>query len=160
MIVNLSTFFRSSLAIDPTDDISLSDEIRFQLLYLDIEKVRFPNRLHVRTDIPDDLASARVPPLILQPLVENAIKHGVARSARPVIVSISAREEDGQLALVVENDSGGGATDVATTDGTGVGITNVCERLAARFGGGADCEHGALPGGGYRVTIRMPLETE
>jgi hypothetical protein len=156
MIVNLSTFFRSSLAIDPTDDIRLADEIDFQQLYLDIEKVRFPNRLHVRTDIPDSLKSARVPPLILQPLVENAIKHGVARTTDPVTVSISAREEEGRLVLEVEND-GGGTRHAAAPEGTGVGLANVCDRLAARFGPEADCDHGPLPGGGYRVTIAMPL---
>jgi signal transduction histidine kinase len=159
MIVNLSTFFRSSLAIDPTADITLAQEIDFQRLYLDIEKVRFPNRLRVRTDIPAGLGPARVPPLILQPLVENAIKHGVARSAQPVTVAIVAREVDSRLVLEVENDGGAPAGDVAAA-GTGVGLANVCERLAARFGRGAECRHAPLPDGGYRVTIAMPLDTD
>jgi Histidine kinase/Histidine kinase-, DNA gyrase B-, and HSP90-like ATPase len=157
MIVNLSTFFRSSLAIDPADDITLAEEIQFQRLYLDIEKVRFPKRLEVRTDIPAELEGVRVPPLILQPLVENAIKHGVARSARPVVLAIAARVEDSRLLLTVEND-GGAAPGTHVPDGTGVGLTNVCERLAARFGAAAECDHGPLPGGGYRVTVAMPLE--
>jgi hypothetical protein len=156
MIVNLSTFFRSSLAIDPADDITLAQEIDFQRLYLDIEKVRFPRRLEVRTDIPDTLAGARVPPLILQPVVENAIKHGVARSTAPVTLRIAAREEDSRLILTVENDGGTGGA--GAPGGTGVGLANVCERLAARFGTAADCAHGPLPGGGYQVTITMPLE--
>jgi two-component sensor histidine kinase len=159
MIVNLSTFFRSSLAIDPTDDITLAEEIQFQQLYLDIEKVRFPKRLEIRTDIPPELERARVPPLILQPLVENAIKHGVARSARPVTVRIAAAAENDRLVLTVEND-GGAASGTHSPDGTGVGLTNVCERLSARFGRAAECDHGPLPGGGYRVTIAMPLETD
>jgi signal transduction histidine kinase len=159
MIVNLSTFFRSSLAIDPADDITLAEEIRFQRLYLDIEKVRFPKRLEVRTDIPTELEGARVPPLILQPLVENAIKHGVARSTRPVTLSIAARAEDSRLVLTVEN-NGGAAPGSHAPDGTGVGLTNVCERLAARFGAAAECKSGPLPGGGYRVTIAMPLESD
>ena len=159
MIVNLSTFFRSSLAIDPADDISLAQEIEFQRLYLDIEKVRFPKRLEVRTEIPVELESARVPPLILQPLVENAIKHGVARSTGPVTLRIGAGVEDSRLVLTVEN--GGGAVSGARgPDGTGVGLNNVCERLAARFGSAAQCVHGPLPGGGYRVTIAMPLESD
>ena len=159
MIVNLSTFFRSSLALDPAEDVSLADEIGFQLLYLDIEKVRFPNRLKVETDIPPGLASARVPPLLLQPIVENAIKHGVARSPDPVTVAIAAREEDGRLILTVEND-GGPAREEQVEAGTGVGLNNVCERLAARFGGAASCEHGPRPGGGYRVTLAMPVLSE
>ena len=158
MIVNLSTFFRSSLAIDPADDITLAQEIQFQQLYLDIEKVRFPRRLEVRVDIPPQLEGARVPPLILQPLVENAIKHGVARSARPVTLRIAARDEDARLILAVENDCGE-ASGARGPDGTGLGLNNVCERLAARFGAAAQCAHGPLPNGGYRVTLSMPLES-
>jgi LytS/YehU family sensor histidine kinase len=159
MIVNLSTFFRSSLTLDPGEDVSLGQEIEFQQLYLDIEKLRFPRRLEVCAEIPAELRAARVPPLILQPLVENAIKHGVARTPSPVRLTIAAREEDGQLILTVENDRGP-AEPAGGEQGTGVGLVNVCERLAARFGGAAACEHGPLPGGGWRVTLTMPLETE
>jgi hypothetical protein len=159
MIVNLSAFFRSSLALDPSDDITLAQEIEFQQLYLDIEKARFPKRLDVRIDVPADLRSARVPPLILQPLVENAIKHGVARTAEPVRLTLAAREEDSRLILTVENDRGPDQPRKSDHD-TGVGLVNVCERLAARFGGEATCEHGALPGGGWRVTLSMPILSE
>lgn len=154
MIVNLSAFFRSSLALDPSEDISLAQEIEFQKLYLDIEKLRFSRRLDVRIDVPPALRAARVPPLILQPLVENAIKHGVARTAEPVRLTVAAREEDGRLILTVENDRGPAE---AGRGGTGVGLVNVCERLAARFGREAVCEHGPLPGGGWRVTLSMPV---
>jgi hypothetical protein len=159
MIVNLSTFFRTSLTMDPAEDIVLAQEIEFQQLYLDIEKVRFPNRLQVRIDVPDDLGHARVPPLILQPLVENAIKHGVARTTEPVTLAIRAREEDARLLLSVENDRGPAA---ATNghDHAGVGLANVRGRLAARFGDEGECVHGPLPGGGYRVTLAMPLEID
>jgi hypothetical protein len=157
MIVNLSAFFRSSLALDPSEDITLAQEIGFQQLYLDIEKSRFPRRLDVRIEVPADLRGARVPPLILQPLVENAIKYGVARTAEPVRLTIAAREEDAQLVLTVENDRGP-AEASKSEHGTGVGLVNVCERLAARFGAEAICEHGPLPGGGWRVTLYMPLE--
>src|SRR4051812_10965123 len=148
MIVNLSTFFRTSLALDPTQDITLAQEIEFQQLYLDIEKVRFPNRLQVRIDVPRDLRSAKVPPLILQPVVENAIKHGVARTTEPVILTIRAREEDARLLISVENDRGPAVCPEHEHGRTGVGLTNVCDRLAARFGPEGECEHGPLPGGG------------
>ncbi|HET9638660.1 MAG TPA: histidine kinase [Allosphingosinicella sp.] len=156
MIVNLSAFFRSSLALDPSEDITLAQEIEFQQLYLDIEKLRFPKRLEVRIEVPADLRGARVPPLILQPLVENAIKHGVARTAEPVRLTISAREEDARLILTVENDRGP-AEPAKDEHCTGVGLVNVCERLAARFGPEATCEHGPLPGGGWQVTLSMPV---
>jgi two-component system LytT family sensor kinase len=159
MIVNLSTFFRSSLTLDPGEDIALSQEIEFQQLYLDIEKSRFPKRLFLRIAVPEGLRGARVPPLILQPLVENAIKHGVARTTAPVQLTIAAREEDGKLILNVENDRG--PPEPAPDDhGTGVGLVNVCGRLAARFGGEALCESGPLPEGGWRVTLTLPLETD
>jgi hypothetical protein len=157
MIVNLSAFFRSSLALDPSEDITLAQEIEFQQLYLDIEKARFPRRLDVRIEVPADLRGARVPPLILQPLVENAIKHGVARTAEPVRLTIAAREQDSELILTVENDRGP-SEPVKSEHCTGVGLVNVCERLAARFGSEAECEHGPLPDGGWRVTLSMPLE--
>jgi hypothetical protein len=159
MIVNLSTFFRSGLSIDPSEDVTLAREMEFQQLYLDIEQVRFPNRLKVVTDVPAELRTARVPPLILQPLVENAIKHGVARTVDEVTLTISAREEDSRLILTVEND-GGAPAGTAAADGTSVGLANVCQRLAARFGNEGECEAGPLPGGGYRVTLSMPLETD
>jgi two-component system, LytTR family, sensor kinase len=159
MIVNLSAFFRSSLALDPSEDISLSQEIEFQQLYLDIEKLRFPKRLDVRIDVSADLRAARVPPLILQPLVENAIKHGVARTAEPVRLTVAAREEDSRLILTVENDHGPDRPRKSDHD-TGVGLVNVRERLAARFGGEATCEHGPLPGGGWRVALSMPMEID
>ena len=109
--------------------------------------------------VPAPLEAARVPALLLQPLVENAIKHGVARTSEPVRLTIAAREEDSQLILTVENDRGPAGAAMGE-HGTGVGLANVCERLAARFGGEAACEHGPLPGGGWRVTLTMPLLTE
>jgi two-component system, LytTR family, sensor kinase len=158
MIVGLSTFFRASLSIDPTGDISLAEELKFQELYLDIEKVRFPNRLRVRFDVAEEVKGALVPPLILQPIVENAIKHGVARTPATVTLTISARDEDGLLRITIENDHGPprSAAD-ADGSGTGVGLANVRERLFARFGAESACEQESLPGGGFRVTIKMPL---
>ena len=91
--------------------------------------------------------------------VENAIKHGVARTAEPVRLTVAAREEDSRLILTVENDRGP-AEPGGGEHGTGVGLVNVCERLAARFGSEALCEHGPLPGGGWRVTLSMPMETD
>ena len=157
MIVGLSTFFRASLSIDPTENISLAEEIKFQLLYLDIEKVRFPHRLRVEVRVPKALEQVPVPPLILQPIVENAIKHGVARTTEQVTLTIEAVEEGGRLVVRIENDRGPDPS-AAVMHGTGVGLANVCDRLAARFGREAECSHERLPDGGYRVTIAMPLE--
>jgi two-component system, LytTR family, sensor kinase len=154
MILNLSNFFRTSLTADPTEDITLAEEITMQRLYLDIERARFPERLQVEIDVPDMLKDARVPGMLLQPLVENAIKYGVSRSTRPVSVLIRAFAEADTLHLVVEDDGDAGAP---TTHGHGVGIKNVCDRLKARFGDASACLRGPRPGGGWRVELVMPL---
>jgi hypothetical protein len=155
MILSLSNFFRSTLAVDPTSDVSLAEEIRFQMLYLDIEKARFPSRLNVQTNIPDELLDARMPALLLQPIIENAIKYGVARAKQEVTLSIRASEDDGRLTVTIENNAN--PADQVDDHGTGVGLTNVCERLSARFGGAAQCRFGPIETGGYRVTLTMPL---
>jgi two-component system, LytTR family, sensor kinase len=154
MITNLATFFRSSLTGDPAADVALSDEIDMQRLYLDIERVRFPERLSVLMDVPEDLQNARVPGMILQPLVENAIRHGVARSSKPVTLAIRAWAENGFIHLVVEDDAQGSG-DISR--GAGVGLKNVSDRLAARFDGSARAVHGPRDGGGFRVSLVMPM---
>jgi len=156
MILNLSTFFRTSLTADPTEDVLLSEEIRLQRLYLDIEAVRFPERLKVAITVPPSLSNACVPCLILQPLVENALKYGVSRTKRPVTVYISAREDSHGLVLSVEDD-GDAFPEGEKPAGTGVGLKNVIDRLKARFGDEASCRHGPLPQGGYAVTLFLPL---
>jgi LytS/YehU family sensor histidine kinase len=158
MITNLATFFRTSLTSDPTADVALSDEIDMQRLYLDIERIRFPERLSVVIDVPAELEDARVPGLILQPLVENAVKHGVAHSSRPVTITIRARASNDAIHLSVEDDADGAALAVhGNSVGDGVGLSNVRGRLAARFDGAANSRHGRRDGGGFRVDLTMPL---
>ncbi len=157
MIINLSTFFRTSLTADPTDDVPLSEEIFLQRLYLDIEAVRFPERLVIDIDVPETLHDACVPGLILQPLVENAVKYGVSRARRPVTVRIRAVEEMAGLSLVVEDNGNPGPQMNGHVGGTGVGLQNVRDRLIARFGNAGDCRWGSKPGGGFAVKLTMPL---
>ena len=160
MLLALSTFFRTTLSVDPSADVTLADEINLQRLYLEIEKVRFPSRLRVEIDIPKDLESARLPALVLQPLVENAIKYGVSPTTEKVTLRIEARSlGDGRFSITVTNNGKPGAhpeRDMA--DSTGVGLTNVCQRLNARFGAQAKCEFGPLPKGGYQVHLTLPLD--
>jgi signal transduction histidine kinase len=156
MLMNLSTFFRATLSADPTADVALEEEIKLQRLYLDIEQIRFPQRLAVEVDIPEPLLMARVPVLILQPIVENAVKYGVAKSRKPVTVRITAYEEAGRLHLKVKDD-GDAPPPESDEGGTGVGLRNVCERLTARYGVRAGCLYGADPDGGYTVHLYMPV---
>ena len=155
MIQTISTFYRRSLAGDPTSDVPLEEEIRLQRLYLEIEAVRFPDRLRTAFEIPEALESACVPGMILQPLVENSVKYGVAPVARTVTVTLSARVEHGRLVLTVSDD-GPGAPLEEGFGGTGIGLQNVRDRLAARFGGDASVVSGST-GTGYATIIRIPL---
>ncbi|HYZ48666.1 MAG TPA: histidine kinase [Sphingomonas sp.] len=154
MIMNLSTFYRTSLSGDPMDDVPLAEEVRLQRLYLDIEAVRFPDRLITEIDVPEELMQLCVPGLILQPLVENAIKYGVSRANRPVTISIVARRERGKLVLTISDDGKGPAE--PGEHGTGVGLANVRDRLHARFGSKAGLVTHAPKGGGFVVTLAMP----
>ena len=156
MIINLATFFRTSLTGDPTEDVPLAEEIRLQRLYLDIERARFPDRLLVSVEVDDALAAACVPGLILQPLVENAVKYAVSRSRRAVTIRIAAWQDASGLSIAVEDD--GDAIDAALGDAsTGVGLRNVRDRLTARFGDLATCRWGPRPAGGFAVTLTLPL---
>ncbi|WAT17172.1 histidine kinase [Aurantiacibacter sp. MUD11] len=156
MIQMISTFYRRSLADDPTSDVPLSEEIEVQKLYLDIEAVRFPMRLVANYDVPPELQNALIPGMILQPLIENSVKHAVAPSSGQVTITLSAREEYDRLVVTV-SDNGQSAEDRDDTrPGFGIGLTNVRERLEARFGKEATVVSGHVPGG-YATHLRMPL---
>jgi len=163
MLLALSTFFRTSLSLDPTADVTLAEEIDLQRLYLDIEKARFPDRLHFEIDVPAELERARLPALILQPIVENAIKYGVSKSRKAVLLRIEARQiADGRMLIEISNrlkNGGKDALPAATHEGTGLGIANVCQRLEARFGSRGECRFGPIAGGGYKVALILPIET-
>ena len=154
MIQNLSTFYRTSLSSDPLEEVTLAEEVELQQQYLGIEAVRFPERLRTRIEIAPELATERVPALILQPLVENAIKYGVSRSTRPVTVSISATASDGWMTIIVDDD---GEDSPTKEHGNGIGLANVRDRLEARYGDSASLTKGRKPDGGYRATIVIPI---
>ncbi|MEP3224962.1 MAG: histidine kinase [Parasphingorhabdus sp.] len=157
MILNLSKFYRTSLSGDPLEDVALSEEVHLQNLYLDIEAVRFPKRLKTETDIPAELNDVLVPGLILQPLVENAIKHGVAHSKRPVTISISATTKGDFLKLTVADDGEANAEHASSDQNNGIGLANVRDRLETRFGTQAKLKTTRLDKGGFVAELIMPL---
>ncbi len=157
MIMTLSNFFRASLAANPTEDVRLEEEIALQQLYLDIEKIRFPKRLHVKIDLPDPLRDIAVPALILQPLVENAVKHGVSRSNQSVNLTIAAQQQDGMLVLSIVDDAPLPPSNAEKSAGNGIGLSNVRDRLAARFGPAAKFETHRPPEGGFVATLTIPV---
>ena len=155
MIQTLSNYYRRSLAEDPAGEVTLGQEIEQQRLYLELESVRFPERLITSFDIPLELGEVPVPGMILQPLVENAVRYAVAPTSRAVTVSIAARAEHGQLVLTVSNDGPRANKDAA--GGFGIGLANVRDRLAARFGDAANFVSGPAADGGWISEIRQPL---
>jgi two-component system LytT family sensor kinase len=155
MLLTLSDFLRSTLALGASGTIDLAQEIELQRLYLAIEKERFAGRMTVEIEIPADLEKAQVPPLILQPLVENAIRHGVGRSEELTRIRIGAATSNGQLHLAVQDV---GALREAPRPGTGLGLVNTRERLRVQFGDRAGLSTKDLSARGYRVEIDLPLE--
>ena len=126
--------------------------------YLEIERARFEERLVVTIDIPRELETMRIPSLILQPLVENAMKHGISKNRNGGEVCIAAKVEQGSsgpfVSLVV-SDTGSGRKGIATT-GAGVGLTNIRERLASYYDGKADFSITTDQISGTRAEIRLP----
>ncbi|WP_369060303.1 histidine kinase [Caulobacter sp. 73W] len=152
MVVRLAAFFRGALAKDPLQDVRLEEEVALQRLYLDIERVRF-EALKVEVDIPAELLSAQVPSLILQPIIENAVKHGVNDPERETLIAISAWSEDDVLFLKVQDD--GPSADGVVREGTG--MENIRRRLAARFGRHGRVDVKVEPGVGFVATLVLPL---
>jgi len=155
MLLNLAEFLRSAMARGRDGTIGLKEEIELQRLYLGLEEARFADRMKVEIDVPDALAGARVPTLILQPLVENAVRHGVDRSEGPTTIRILAERRGESLGLVVEDDGKGDGR--PPKRGTGLGLVNVRERLNAHFGEAGRLETARRGEGGFRAEIEMPL---
>ena len=156
MVLSLSTFMRTTLSLDPMHDVSLTDEIALQEEYLEIERERFSDRMTFNVDVPENARDALVPSLILQPLIENAIKHGVGATSGPVEIVLSASRIADHLHIVVENDMPRGDIKGNRLPGMGVGLRNVEERLRARFQEEAHFSSGCISPGRYRVAIELP----
>ena len=154
MCVQLSDFLRLTLGLGERASVSLAEEVGLLRTYLDIEQVRFGKRLQVAWEVDESLATLDLPPLLLQPLVENAIKHGLAQVAEGGTLRIGARRDGSRILLVVENPRD---PEVGPSPGLGLGLKAVRERLLGRFGEGARLEVEALPER-HRVTLFIPSE--
>ncbi|MDQ3070471.1 MAG: histidine kinase [Acidobacteriota bacterium] len=158
MCLELADFFRASLKAGIEPRIPLSSELTLLRRYLDIERVRFGSRLNVEFDERGDVSGMLVPPLLLQPLVENAVRHGIATLVDGGTVRISVVREEDRVEISVENafDPDG------RRPGTGVGLTNVRERLDATFRGAATIRAVTLdqPEPVFKVSISLPSGAE
>jgi hypothetical protein len=157
MLSRLCDFLRTALMADGKGKVTLGEELETLQTYLEIEGIRFGDRLTVEFVCPDALIELPVPNFILQPLVENAVKHAVARTSRPVIVRVAARQEGKDLLLSV-TDNGGGAGG-PTSAGTGVGLANTRRRLEVLYGARGRLETMAHDEG-YLAIVRLPIDAE
>ncbi len=155
-ISRLEELLRRSLEADAAQLVPLSRELEFLEMYLEIQKTRFQDRLRVAFDVPADLRGARVPNLILQPIVENAIKHGVSAQPGAGSVEISARRLNGMLVLTVRDD-GPGLTESPRTGGSGLGLANTRERLQQLYGDDHRLALENAVSGGVEVTLGLPF---
>ena len=154
MIAGLSDLLRDVLQDRPEQEVRLRDELAFLTRYLSVEEVRFSDRLQVAVDAEESLLDAYVPNLVLQPLVENAIKHGISRRASAGHLTISAERRNGTLALRVTDDGPGLGTEPPTE---GVGLRNVRARLSHLYGGNQGLVLAQAPSGGAIVTVTLPF---
>jgi signal transduction histidine kinase len=156
MIAGLSDLLRHTLENSGKQEIPLREELDFLELYLDIQQMRFSDRLTVRMEVAPETLNARVPNLILQPLVENAIRHGVAARVSSGLIAISARLVNGLLQLKVSDDGPGLKRDWRMEDGAGIGLSNTRERLKQLYGREHRFEVRNREGGGVEATLLIP----
>jgi sensor histidine kinase YesM len=161
MLARLSNFLRYTLANEPTAHVTLSQEVETLKLYLEIEKMRFEQRLRPEFDIDPRTAKARLPSLLLQPLVENAIKYAVTPQEEGAEIRVAARLAGDRVQITV-SDTGPGLIEGRNRPSlsTGVGLTNIRERLAQAFGQDHRFETRTDPGRGFRVEIEIPFQLE
>lgn len=160
MLVRLSQYYRGSLSEYSLADVPLKHEFDHQRLYLELEQFRFADRLVIHADLPAAFERALVPGLILQPLLENAVKHGIHPPGKQTRIALEVSAE-GQALVITVQDNGPGAPASAApgtgAPGTGVGLDNVRQRLAARYGAAARLETSIPDTGGFRARVTLPL---
>jgi signal transduction histidine kinase len=159
MLVGLSDLLRHTLDHSSKHEVELKQEINFIKLYLSIQQMRFSDRLRIQYDIDPGTMHALVPNLILQPLTENALRHGIASSADSGTVGISSTLENGHLRLTVYDDGAGLPDDWQMKSSTGIGLANTAARLQQLYDDDHQFDIRNRPAGGVEVTILLPFKT-
>ena len=157
MIVGLSEFLRRATERSHRPQVTLAEEVEYLQRYLDIQQVRFGERLKVRVEIPAELMNEQVPELLLQPLVENAIKHGIATRVAGGNIRVNVARLGGRLQLSVYND-GPGFPEDWQTHGSGIGLANLRTRLRILHGDASDLEMKRAGAAGVEVIVTLPLK--
>jgi signal transduction histidine kinase len=156
MVVSLGDLLRATLSETGGQEVTLKRELEVLDLYLNIQLIRFQDRLKVNSDVDPRALDACVPNLVLQPLVENAIKHGITPHSLDGVIDIGARREGSSLVLTVRDDGPGLRQPVSMTK-EGVGLANTRARLEHLYGAGQSFTYGNAPGGGFEVELKIPF---
>ncbi len=160
MIAGLSDLLRGALRADQAPEVPLRDELAFVERYLAIERIRFEDRLETRVTADPGVLDALVPALILLPLVENAIRHGIERRLRPGSVEVEAARRNGDLVLRVQDSGSGPSPAAPVPDGAGIGLTNTRTRLRHLYGDRHRLALTPTADGGAVAVVELPLHTE
>jgi sensor histidine kinase YesM len=158
IVSQLGSLLRFVLDQNKKQHVPLRDELDFVRNYLNIEQVRFLDRLTTTYDIAPDTLDAQVPSLLLQPLVENAIKHGFASQTGQGHIQVKSLRENGHILLTVTDDGNGSTIDVNNLPGSGIGLKNVQERLELIYKGDASMQIHTAEGEGFEVKIKLPYQ--
>jgi LytS/YehU family sensor histidine kinase len=159
MLARLSSFLRYTLVNEPTAKVTLAQEVETLKLYLEIEKMRFEDRLRPHFRIESDTIGARLPSLLLQPLIENAIKYAVTPSENGADIWITAMREGQAVRIEVADNGSGDGDDLAASPSTGVGLANIRDRLSQAYGAAHRFETRKNEHGGFSVILEIPYET-
>ena len=165
MLSRLSSFLRYTLANEPTAHVTVAQEVETLKLYLEIEKMRFEERLRPAFDVDPRVERARLPSLLLQPLVENAIKYAVTPQEEGAEIHVGVRL-DGERVRIAVSDTGPGLQDPARRPSlspalsTGVGLANIRERLVQAYGPNHRFDTRSTPAGGFSVEIEIPFQLD
>jgi len=158
-LARLGDLFRETLSNAKRHEVRLRDELAFVDAYLDIERVRFSDRLDVRMHIEPGVQEARLPSMSLQPLVENAIRHGIALDASATLLAVEARRSNGRLHIEIRNDGPSYRADVPRDARRGLGLANIRARLSRLYGAQYRLDVSAGPKGGAIVVLEVPWRT-
>jgi sensor histidine kinase YesM len=159
MLARLSSFLRYTLANEPTAQVTLAQEVETLKLYLEIEKMRFEDRLRPHFKIESETIGARLPSLLLQPLIENAIKYAVTPAENGADIWLTAKREGQAVRIEVADNGDGSATEIAASPSTGVGLANIRDRLAQAYGPAHRFETKKNDRGGFSVVLEIPFDT-
>lgn len=158
-IARLAGLLRTTLDQTEEQTVTLREELEFIKRYLEIEKIRFEERLSTRISVPEECMDALLPSLILQPLIENSIRHGIAMKIEPGTIEIRARKSNGRLIIEVQDDGAGLPPDWSIEDSCGVGLTIVKDRLSATYDGVHEFSISSVDPCGVLARISIPLRT-